>query len=217
MKTVGEILRRARDEKGLTLDHIEEKIKIRKKFLQALEENAWNKLPSLPYIKGFLRNYSSFLNLNADEMLAVFRRQYLFEEKDELIPESISNPVNKPIIRLSPQRIFLFVTVIFLLIFFINLARQYRAISNPPMLSVEQPNEGEILTSQDLEVRGKTDPDAVIEINNKKITINDKGEFSATFQLQPGINTIIIESVSKHGKKRTVTRTVSVENQGSQF
>jgi len=41
MRTVGEILKKARQEKNLTLDEIEKSLRIRKKFLMALEENAW--------------------------------------------------------------------------------------------------------------------------------------------------------------------------------
>ena len=52
MLTVGEILIKARSEKKLSLEEIEKKIRIRKKFLIALEDNDWDRLPSLPYIKG---------------------------------------------------------------------------------------------------------------------------------------------------------------------
>ena len=217
MRTVGEILKKARIEKRLTHEEVEAKIKIRKKYLQALEDNSWDKLPHLAYIKGFLKNYSSFLNLNGEEMLAVFRRQYQFNEKDEVIPEGISAPLNEPIVRLTPQSVFLSLGGLIILIFFVNLFFQYRGIVNPPNLTVERPSEGEILKSPTLEVKGKTDPDAVVAINNKQIVLNDKGEFSSTFNLQPGINTIVVESTSKHDKKKTVTRTVTVEENEEEF
>ena len=213
MRTVGEILKKARVEKRLTFDDIELKIKIRKKYLQALEENSWSKLPSLAYIKGFLKNYANFLNLNSDEILAVFRRQYQFNEKEEVIPEGISTPLNEPVVRLTPQTVFLSLGVFFILIFFVNLFFQYRAIISPPNLTIDRPKEGEILKSATLEVKGRTDPDAVIDVNNKQILLNDKGEFAETFSLQPGVNSIVFESTSKHGKKRTITRTVTVEEE----
>ena len=52
MRTIGEILKKARIEKKYTLEEIEDQIRIRRKFLQALEDNNWLKLPSLTYIKG---------------------------------------------------------------------------------------------------------------------------------------------------------------------
>ena len=217
MRTVGEILKKARLEKRFTLEEIEDKIKIRKKYLIALEENAWNKLPSLAYIKGFLRNYCNFLNLKSDEMLAIFRRQYQFDEEEDVVPEGISAPLNEPLFRLTPQTVFLSLGIFFILLFFANLAWQYKAIVSPPNLIVERPNEGEILHTPTLEVAGKTDSDAVIEINKKQINLNDNGAFAETFTLQPGINTIVIESTSKHGKKTSVTRTVTVEENKDEF
>src|SRR3989338_5258331 len=71
MLTIGEILKRVRLEKKLTFEEIEIHLKIRKKFLMALEENSWEKLPSLPYIKGFLKNYRSFLGLKPNDMLDI--------------------------------------------------------------------------------------------------------------------------------------------------
>lgn len=216
MRTVGEILKKARNEAKFSLEEVESKIKIRKKYLQALEENSWNSLPSLAYIKGFLKNYSNFLNLNPDEMLAVFRRQYKFDEKEEVVPEGVSSPINEPIVRFSPQTVFISLGVLFILIFFVNLFFQYRAIVNPPVLTIASPNEGELLKSNTLTVKGSTDEDATVKINSKQISVNNKGEFSETFNLQTGINTITIESISKHGKKRTVTRTVTVEEKSGE-
>ena len=217
MKTVGEILKKARTEKNLTFEDIEAKIRIRKKYLQALEENSWKKLPSLAYIKGFLKNYSNFLSLNPDEMLAVFRRQYQYDEKDDVVPEGISAPLNEPLVRLTPQTVFFGLGIFFVLIFFVNLFFQYRAIVSPPNLNVESPLEGARLTSVSLDVKGTTDRDAVIKINNKQITVGDSGAFTENFNLQPGSNTLIIESTSKHGKKRTITRTVTVEEKTEEF
>jgi len=211
MRTVGELLKKERLNKKLTLGEVEESIRIRKKYLLAIEENDWQKLPSLAYIKGFITNYSRFLNLNPQESLAVFRRQYKYEEKEEVLPGGMSSPLNEPVFRLTPQSFLVILISFFVIIFFINLFFQYKAIISPPKLSVERPSEGEVLNSQTLEVKGKTDSDAVIEINKKKITIDENGEFSTTFTLQPGINTVIIEAISKHGKKQTLTRTVSVE------
>lgn len=217
MRTVGEILKKTRQEEKLSLEEVEAKIKIRKKYLIALEENDWYKLPSLAYIKGFLKNYASFLNINPEEILAVFRRQYQYDEKEEVIPEGMSAPLNEPFFKLSPKSVFLILGGLFILIFFINLSWQYKTIISPPRLVIERPNEGEILNSSTLTVSGKTDADAVVEVNKKRVPLNDKGEFNETFSLQPGFNTIIIESISKHSKKKTVTRTVTVEEKTQEF
>ncbi|KKS95986.1 MAG: XRE family transcriptional regulator [Candidatus Gottesmanbacteria bacterium GW2011_GWA2_43_14] len=211
MRTVGEILKKARLEKRLTLDEVENQIKIRKKYLAALEDNAWVKLPSLPYIKGFLRNYSKFLELKPEEIVAVFRRQYEYDEDDDILPEGISKPLNEPVFRFTPQNITIIIFASFLLLFFIYLSFQLKAYVSPPNLVIDKPQEGEILKNGRIEIVGKTDHDAVVEINNKRIALNDNGGFSSSFTLEEGVNTIVIESISKFGKKKTLTRTVSVD------
>lgn len=211
MRTVGEILKKIRREKQLTLEEVEKALRIRKKFLIALEENDWSKLPSLPYIKGFLKNYSSFLGLKSEEIVAIFRRQFHQQEKEGLLPEGMISPLDEPLIRFTPQLTTFLLTAIFLVVFFGYLFFQYRAYVNPPNLTVETPLEGETLPSEKVTIRGKTDSDAVVAINNQKIALSEKGQFIMTLNLSPGVNTIIIESTSKQGKKRTITRTIQVK------
>lgn len=212
MKTVGEILKKARIEKHITLEEAEKNLKIRKKFLQALEENNWNKLPSLPYIKGFLKNYSRLLGLNSEQILAIFRREYPFnKQKNELLPKGLSQPLDEPLVKITPQVTVFLLVFIFLIFFFGYIGLQYKAYIDPPSLSVEKPLEGEILYSQKLEILGKTDKDSVLSINGKKVAIENDGTFKTYLSLTPGINQIIIESTSKFGKKRTIIRTVQFE------
>ncbi|OGG00222.1 hypothetical protein A2Y99_03345 [Candidatus Gottesmanbacteria bacterium RBG_13_37_7] len=208
MRTVGEILKKARVEKGLTLEEVEKELKIRKKFLSALEENSWNKLPSLPYIKGFLKNYSSLLDLKPEEILAVFRRQFRLQEKDGLLPDGMTNPLNQPYFRFTPSVFTGLVIILFVIIFFGYLFQQYQSYTNPPILTIYSPQEGETINSDKLLLTGKTDSDAVLSIDNQKIALSENGQFSFNLTLTPGINTIIIESTSKFGKKKNITRTV---------
>ena len=211
MRTIGEILKKGRIEKKLAYEDIERQLRIRKKFLIALEENDWDRLPSLPYIKGFIKNYSTFLGLNADEMLAVFRRQFSLSQKDGLLPEGISKPLNVPFVRFTPQTIILITLLSFIILLFTYLFFQYQAFTGPPNLTISKPQEGEIVSSEEVQIVGKTDPDAVVSINNQKIAVAQNGEFSLKLTLSPDTNTIVIEATSKYGKKKTVKRTIQVQ------
>jgi hypothetical protein len=86
---VGEILHTARDRKGVDLSRAERETKIRARHLMALESGDIADLPALVYAKGFLRNYSTYLGLDADEMLARWR-----QEIDQ--PRSADTPSVKP-------------------------------------------------------------------------------------------------------------------------
>lgn len=64
------MLREARETRGLTLDDAARVTRIGKNYLAALEDDAYHKLPSLAYVKGFLRVYSSYLGLAPDEAVS---------------------------------------------------------------------------------------------------------------------------------------------------
>lgn len=70
---VGEILQTARERKGVDLARAERETKIRARHLMALEAGDLADLPAPVYAKGFLRNYSTYLGLDADEMVDRWR------------------------------------------------------------------------------------------------------------------------------------------------
>ncbi|MBM3282754.1 helix-turn-helix domain-containing protein [Candidatus Gottesmanbacteria bacterium] len=211
MRTVGEILKKARLEKKLIIEDVEKQLRIRKKYLIALEENSWDKLPALPYIKGFLRNYSCLLGLKPEEMLAVFRRQFQNQDKTRLLPKGLSYPLNSPIIRFTPQITIGAIIISFLILFFSYLAFQYKTYISPPNLTIDKPAEGEIVNADRIQIIGRTDPDAVVSVNNQKIALSADGTFTTLISISPGVNTIAIESVSKYGKKKTVSRIIQYQ------
>jgi cytoskeletal protein RodZ len=73
MGQVGELLKEARQDKGVSLEEVEEEIKIRKKYLQALEEEDFSIMPPEVYIKGFMRNYAIYLGLDPKEVRALYK------------------------------------------------------------------------------------------------------------------------------------------------
>ena len=72
MGDVGQLLQEARQQKGVSLEQVEEATRIRQKFLKALEEEDYTALPAEAYVKGFLRNYALYLGLDPEEVLALY-------------------------------------------------------------------------------------------------------------------------------------------------
>ncbi len=58
--------------KGLTIKDVEETLKIRGKYLQALEQDDFEVLPGDTFVRAFLRSYASFLGLEADVLVAEY-------------------------------------------------------------------------------------------------------------------------------------------------
>lgn len=72
---IGDVLREARERAGLGLRDAEAETKIRIKYLEALEREQWDELPSAAYAKGFLRTYGQLLGLDGDALVDEYRRQ----------------------------------------------------------------------------------------------------------------------------------------------
>ncbi|MGZ3774917.1 MAG: helix-turn-helix domain-containing protein [Pseudobdellovibrionaceae bacterium] len=75
MKKTGEILKKAREEKGLSLQEVSLSLKISSKVLKAIEEGDELNLPAKTFLRGFVQSYSNFLHLNLNEMLEIFQEE----------------------------------------------------------------------------------------------------------------------------------------------
>ena len=76
--TIGEKLRNARLENGITLTEVENETKIRRKYIVALENEDFDVLPGKVYVKGFLKNYARFLGLDGNALVEEY--EVLFHE-----------------------------------------------------------------------------------------------------------------------------------------
>lgn len=76
--SIGAILRERREAMGVTLAEVEVATRIRQKFLAALESDEWDLLPGEVVGRGFLRNYSTYLGLDPNEMIE--RRRAIADE-----------------------------------------------------------------------------------------------------------------------------------------
>ena len=83
--SVGEMLYAARERKGVDLYRAERDTKIRLKYLEALEDGAYDELPPPVYTKGFLRNYALYLGLNPDEVIERWREESLGPRRQEKV------------------------------------------------------------------------------------------------------------------------------------
>lgn len=94
--SVGQRLRAAREEKGLTLDEVANQTRIPLRHLQNLEESDWSKLPAPTYTIGFAKSYASAIGLDRNEI-----GEDLRAEMGGTRPESANAEVFEPV---DPKR-----------------------------------------------------------------------------------------------------------------
>ena len=87
MFEIGGSLREARLKRGLTPADVQKAIRIRDRYLQALEEERWEVLPGDAYVKGFLRTYADYLGLDGNLYVDEYNNRFAHNEELSFVPE----------------------------------------------------------------------------------------------------------------------------------
>lgn len=198
MLSVGTILKNEREKKGLLLKDIEKQIKIREKYLKAIEDENWDFFTSKIYITGILKNYSRVLNLDHKKVLAFFRRDY--ERKEEIkfkrkVTSSYLTSGTKKFLKLA-----LTLLTIFFVFYFIF---QLKTYLSPPSVTIVSPTKTNFSVEKNIKITGKTDKDTSINIAGERIYQNKEGIFVYELRLKEGENKLIINLLGANGKKST--------------
>jgi hypothetical protein len=98
---IGSDLRRARERREIALEEVEAAIRIRVRFLRAIEEEDWEALPGGVYTRGFIRTYAAYLGLDGERLAEDFRREVEGapaprEPSHELAPVAASTATGSP-------------------------------------------------------------------------------------------------------------------------
>lgn len=212
MRTVGQMLKEAREAKLYTLDEIERHTKIRKEMLKALEEDDFEKLPPITFVQGFVKNYGKFLGLDGAKLLAVLRRDFEASKHPPMIMESFSNPLTKKRVFVTPSRLIGVVIAVIVISFFAYLWFEYRQFVGAPPLEVASPAQGQTVEVTSISVEGSTDPDAKLTVNDQEVGLDPNGRFKEEVKLSSSVNTISVVSTSKFGQATKIERIVYIKS-----
>ncbi|MBP9702056.1 helix-turn-helix domain-containing protein [Candidatus Woesebacteria bacterium] len=205
MKTAGDLLKDKRLLLELTLSDVAGRTKVKPEYLLALEESDFDKLPSAPVTKGFLKSYARVLHLNPDTLIAMYRRDY-DEVMGEIMPHGLVEPIAKK------SRLFsvpFLLTIISVLSFLGFLAIQLASWWSLPKLDLLQPIDGETYGEQ-ITVKGVTGPEVNIRVGEQTVLVNQDGEFSLDLKYPAGTHRLLIQASTRDGKTRLLERTFTV-------
>lgn len=96
MSEIGQKLREARIEKGLTLDDVQQTTKIQKRYLSAIEEGDFEALPGNFYVRAFVKQYAQTVGLDSEALLADY-------EADLPKPQPVETEATEPVTVKSRQ------------------------------------------------------------------------------------------------------------------
>lgn len=88
MESIGAKLAAARGARGLSIEQTARDTHIARRFIEALESENFEEFPAETYLLGFMRSYSTYLGLDSEELITLYRNLQIQEQPppiDELL------------------------------------------------------------------------------------------------------------------------------------
>ncbi len=208
-KGIGDQLRAARVNKGLSVAAAAAVMKTDEKYITALELENYLALPEGFYGKIFFKKYVAWLGLDYRKISKGFVR----ERKSF---SSQNNIFSKKVVKSSKLIIFPKIfrnALIFsaILISFLYLAIYLKNNVAAPELKIISPTVNQTQHDFSAVVNGQTAPESEVLINGQTVLIDRNGVFLETINLKKGVNIIVIKAKKKYGKEAMITRQILVE------
>ncbi len=210
-ETAGALLREIREGRGWLLEEVAKKINISPKYIQAIEESNYSLLPPQPYVCGFLKKYAKFLNLDAQEIAARFKKESKLFQQDAFKAEHLlkQNDFSKFCTKRIPlfdfSKILIILAILIIVFYLVWNIQQSLA---QPKIKIFSPSDNFVTRDSLIEIKGK--------VNSSEALMVDKiqeGYFSETINLSPGLNIIKISAKKRRGREGVVWRKIILEKE----
>lgn len=94
--SLGPYLRSEREQQGIDLQDVAELTKIQPKFIEAIEDDAYDRLPKGPFVVGFLRSYAECLSIDPDEVVTFYQASFGAPAQSVSLPPEHAAPAEHP-------------------------------------------------------------------------------------------------------------------------
>lgn len=208
MGSLGEQLKQARDDAGLSLGDLSERTKIQVKYLERLENEEFDKLPKLVYVRGFIQKWASACQIESENLILQFYREnqpILNKSKKDEALSSVSSP---SFIITSGHIIstLVFIAIAGLLGYFYY---NQQLLSEAPEIEITSPMEVSSAVEEEVVViKGELENIKEISINGYNVPVEGKASFEYPYRLQAGLNTVFIKAKAHNGKEVETVRKI---------
>jgi len=206
--SLGRFLREARKNKGLSPTRLSEMSRIPLWHLKSIEEGNYENLPPEVYLRGVFSRLAKFLELSPKDILV----KYYKENPQSKIAEEVFSPTPRPLNlsywAITPKKIAVFSSILFLILIFAYLWYQYNVFIGPPTLVLLEPQQDLEVLSPEIKIKGNTDSDVNLTINGQDVYVNQDGLFDSTVNLTAGINAVEIHVKNRRGEETTIVRRI---------
>lgn len=216
IKTLGERLCEHRQNYGLSVQAIARETKINIIYLQALENDKFDRLPSDIYTKNIIRRYAEYLNLNPETVIDIYNHEkdifFKTQKKQNKKNKNKQSRIKKTFnVFLNPHFIKYSIIISIVVILMIYIGWGINRIFTPPKLEILQPEKNLITDKRQVHIRGQTEKEVNLTINGQQVISDKQGGFSDRIDLQKGLNIIKITAQKKHSKENVKYLQIIVE------
>lgn len=207
-KTLADILKKARKDKGVSLSDAEIGTKVREKFLAALEEGNWKVLPQDVYVRGFILAYAKFLDLATDSVLGQYEKEAKIRRNSTAAKISYNQSIKEGRVLVTPKILAYAGLSMFFISLFSYVVIQVLNFAGSPNLKIVTPDNNMVTESDTIDLMGITDTDTMVAVNSENVPVSDDGKFSLKLKLHSGINVVKVKAVNRIKKESSEVYTI---------
>lgn len=208
IRSLSKIILEAMRYYDLNLDKLARMSGISERHLEALLEERFKQLPSVPYIHGYLNKIAGLLNLNGEDLWRVYLKdnQNLRRsgEHDQLPPNRFSyrSWLSRPVIFIAGGLVIVGFYIFFQTSFFFN---------KPDLVFDGLVNDSLIVAEEKFIFRGRIEAPAALAVNDEQINLEPDGSFEKTVYLNPGVNIFTFKAKKILGKELKIIKQIFYE------
>jgi len=210
MVTAGEVIKNKRESLKKDLSGVSTDTKIQKRYLEYIENNQFEKFDSKVFATGFIKIYATYLGLDVEKILALYRRSTLVDVKPKNTKNILTQKRKFPHIQISPKFLAIFTLITFLLLIVGYVGYQIYKFQTPPMLNIIQPIDEYVSEEEILVLKGLTQNSVLIFVNDQPVEVSNNGEFETEVTLIEGVNTITVKAKKSSNSNLESKKTVKV-------
>lgn len=199
-QTLPDKLRKARLEKEISLEEVQEATKIQIKYLEILESGDYQALPGEMYARAWIKLYANFLDLPAGELLNDYKLEKTVSDRLTKVDKPIKTQEPAKVNFLGPRVLKIFGISIVILFLLGYLGWEVKNIIAAPPITIYEPPNNFKTSASTIVIKGQTEPEVQLTINNEPVLPDKNGEFIQQINLVSGLNNLQISAKKKHSK-----------------
>ncbi|GAA0461746.1 helix-turn-helix domain-containing protein [Alkalibacillus silvisoli] len=207
---LGQRLKEERESRSFSIEEISEQTKIQKRYLIAIEEHDWSKIPGNFYVRAFIREYAEAVGLNGEELIDEYAND--LPSGDDRSYEYMTPSRKNSKASRTGNKIFAFLPklLVFLLVIGIGFAIWYSVVNfiQPAMSGNGEEDTQEIISAPEQEE--EEDDEATDEDEDNGASEEEENENEEEVEeINPSL---VVQDVNEDGTPRTVYELIDADS-----